>query len=764
MDRKRLILGYVVLFLNFQIGKFARSDHHRIKRQIEFGANVDEFLGRSLFRPFSNEGGFIASQTGFDIRFITNAQLDAESSQASDRISDIIRFEESLIENEIRIQPNTAAFSHLKIVQPTADAQQLAREALLVIEATRQLQRKFNLTPVETGLDLTFHSTRQTIQFPACRSKPPCMQHFGSGVKYRTIDGSCNNLEKPSWGMARSTFQRILPPAYSDGVFAPRIAMDGTTLPSARFISLVIVSHHDAPRADLSLLWMVFGQFIDHDLTLSPTFVLSDNSGIECCSADGGSMLPESSRHPQCLPIEIPADDPFYRNFNQRCMNFVRTTPGLRPDCNFGYAEQLNELTHWLDGSQIYGSDAETMTKLRDFHQGRLRSTRFNGRSIVPLDPKSNVTRTEDCKTSSCYIAGDIRVTEQPQLTVIHTLWMREHNQIAAELSRLNPGWSDENIFQEARRIVIAEYQFIIYNEFLPIILGKRYMDTFNLSISQSSLYYGNGDYDATIDPSIQNEFATAAYRMGHSLVQGLVKLFSQSGQVNEESSFTLSNMLDAVSPIGKDSAWMDEALRGLLEQPMQNFDSSFTPEITNKLFRGEKPFGMDLVALNIQRGRDHGIPGYNSYREICGMKRADHFRGLSPQIPDDMITQLKHIYRSVDDVDLFVGGILETPVYDSLVGPTFLCIIGDQFARLKKADRFFYDAGNQLHSFNQRQIEEIRKASLARIICDHSDGTIRIIQPLALRTPGEINGRKRCDGPSISRLNFEAWAGEPIF
>jgi hypothetical protein len=62
--------------------------------------------------------------------------------------------------------------------------------------------------------------------------------------------------------------------------------------------------------------------------------------------------------------------------------------------------------------------------------------------------------------------------------------------------------------------------------------------------------------------------------------------LFSQNGQVNEERSFTLSNMLDAVSPIGKDSAWMDEALRGLLEQPMQNLDSSFTPEITNKLFR----------------------------------------------------------------------------------------------------------------------------------------------------------------------------------
>jgi hypothetical protein len=67
---------------------------------------------------------------------------------------------------------------------------------------------------------------------------------------------------------------------------------------------------------------------------------------------------------------------------------------------------------------------------------------------------------------------------------------------------------------------------------------------------------------------------------------KNVCRLFSQNGQVNEERSFTLSNMLDAVPPIGKDSAWMDEALRGLLEQPMQNFDSSFTPEVTNKLFR----------------------------------------------------------------------------------------------------------------------------------------------------------------------------------
>ena len=121
------------------------------------------------------------------------------------------------------------------------------------------------------------------------------------------------------------------------------------------------------------------------------------------------------------------------------------------------------------------------------------------------------------------------------------------------------------------------------------------------------------------------------------------------------------------------------------------------------------------------------------------------------------MITRLKQVYRSVDDVDLFIGGVLETPVRGALVGPTFACIIGDQFSRLKKADRFFYDLTHQLHSFNESknlpfphsyvqqltdndnsgQMNEIRKASLARIICDNSDGTIRSIQPSVLRTAG---------------------------
>ena len=96
----------------------------------------------------------------------------------------------------------------------------------------------------------------------------------------------------------------------------------------------------------------------------------------------------------------------------------------------------------------------------------------------------------------------------------------------------------------------------------------------------------------------------------------------------------------------------------------------------------------MDLVALNIQRGRDHGIPGYNAFRELCGLKKVEHFDYFGDYIPPKIVERMKLIYDSVDDVDLFIGGVSESPVPGSLLGPTFQCIIGDQFLRLQHGDR----------------------------------------------------------------------------
>ena len=183
----------------------------------------------------------------------------------------------------------------------------------------------------------------------------------------------------------------------------------------------------------------------------------------------------------------------------------------------------------------------------------------------------------------------------------------------------------------------------------------------------------------------------------------------------------------------------LDKFLVGLATQPSQKYDNIITDEVTNHLFQAkDKSFGMDLVALNLQRGRDHGLPGYNAFRELCGSKRVKNFNGFADLIPKQIVERLKLIYKDVDDVDLFIGGISESSLPGAILGPTFQCLVGDQFKRLQQGDRFFYDSAVNPGKFTEAQLIEIRHANLARITCDNGD-EIQQIQPLAFRKPSPM-------------------------
>ena len=181
---------------------------------------------------------------------------------------------------------------------------------------------------------------------------------------------------------------------------------------------------------------------------------------------------------------------------------------------------------------------------------------------------------------------------------------------------------------------------------------------------------------------------------------------------------------------------------------------------------RGNASFGFDLVALNIQRGRDHGISGYNTYREMCGLPklttfaqlfgnadegRPDHHhdgdhhhqhhgdgghgggrggrRGRQTSSRDEAVQFLSSVYNSVDDIDLFVGGLMEAVVSGGGVGPTFSCLIADTFAQLKRNDRFFYEIGDQPHSFTSGQCNRLfpsfNSQSITALIVDRLDSII---------------------------------------
>ncbi|UYV81292.1 hypothetical protein LAZ67_20000677 [Cordylochernes scorpioides] len=393
----------------------------------------------------------------------------------------------------------------------------------------------------------------------------------------------------------------------------------------------------------------------------------------------------------------------------------------------------------------------------------------------------------------------DERVNEHLTLTAMHTLWMRQHNKMAAQLMALNPHWDDERIYQESRRIVVALLQHITFSEFLPMILGYTTMEKFELTLLKEGF---SETYDPSINPSIANVFAAAAYRFGHTLVQSHSPMMNKRGQVLATP--PLQNQFFNPEPFQQPST-LDLLLQGLLNTPAQKYDRFVTSQLTTHLFQQQgHEYGMDLVALNVQRAREHGVPGYNDWRTFCHLPRVRHFHQLTAIMHPDSAEAFRRLYRHVDDIDLFPAGISEFSLPNATLGPTLACLVAEQFRRLKRGDRFWYENGGFLGSFTlgcmdrsdlfhgqntttsvgwycdqgawtdlicsmdkkpsfklnntTAQLSEIRKATLARIICDNADDFDRIQTNVFLRRNNQ-NRRVSCHQQRrIPRLNLEPW------
>nr|CAD7459093.1 unnamed protein product [Timema tahoe] len=647
---------------------------------------------------------------------LTPQQLNNAASLALDRIRQLEQFVSALFANNVVVQSGSPAAWHQEFFQSTNATLEQGALAQKNVEASLSLLNQFNLTADQGTFALPTFSILNTVIADTCPPSANCQP-----TRYRSADGSCNNLLHDRWGKTGSALQRILPPKYGDGVNTPRsTANNGELLPSARVVSVQFTTDADVPHENYTLLLMQWGQFLDHDLTHTPISRGQSGSGLSCCR--NGDVVSQELRHPDCFPIILPNDDHIFAKLGEHCMEFVRSLPAPRPECNFGPREQMNQVSGYLDGSNIYGSTRGGQTEIREFTGGRLKVQNVRGKSLLPQNEDECV---DDTQTFACFKAGDSRVNEQVDLAVMHTLWMREHNRVAAQLATLHPNWEDETLFQEARRIVVGEIQHITYNEFLPLILGRDYMDRFDLTPKESGY---SRLYDDTLNAGITNVFSTAAFRFGHTLVQGHIKAFSRFGSVRDSVMMHKSHF----SPFAlyKEGAF-DDYLRGLSTQTCQRFDRFFSNELTDHLFQGDLDFGLDLVALNIQRARDHGLPPYNDWREVCGLPRASSWDSLLDVMDPKSLDSLKSLYGSVDEIDLFVAAVAEKPLEGALLGQTFVCLVGDQFSRLRRGDRFFYEESDQQSSFTPAQLEQLRKSSLARVMCDNSDDIV-VMQPLA--------------------------------
>lgn len=501
------------------------------------------------------------------------------------------------------------------------------------------LQRNRHLSRVRTGSSLRKVKLLEVLE--------PRQMLAG---EIAPIDGVGNNIANPYWGAAGEQFLRQADAFYDDGVSTP----GGTDRPNPRTISNIVVSQGaaDVPsERNLSAFVFQWGQFLDHDLDLADP--ASPAEAFDIAVPTGDPQFDPFSTSAQVIPLSRSAFDP---------------TTGTDVD---NPRQQINSITSYIDGSMVYGSNSVRADALREHVGGRLLTSAGN---LLPFNT-AGLPNGGPGDPASLFLAGDVRSNEQAGLTSIHTLFVREHNRLAAQFVKIHPAWSDEQLYQEARRWVIAEIQAITYNEFLPAVLGPN----------APQAYAG---YDASVYPNVSNEFATAAFRVGHTMLPKTLLRLDANGAEIAAGNLSLQDAF--FNPAHITEAGIEPILRGLAGQAQQEIDNMIVDDVRNFLFGPPGAGGLDLASLNIQRGREHGLASYNEARVAFGLSPVTSFVEISS---DPSVQQrLQDAYGTVDKIDLWVGGISEDHLPGSSLGETFTQIWVDQFERSRTGDRFWYE------------------------------------------------------------------------
>ena len=427
----------------------------------------------------------------------------------------------------------------------------------------------------------------------------------------------------------------------------------GHVKPSARLVSTSVMSAknitHDERYTHMLMQW---GQFVDHDLDFTPMAV--GNARF----SDGRFCNESCEYEAPCFPIKIPENDP--RIHRYQCMGFTRSSAICASGTtsvffnSIASREQLNEITSYMDASNIYGSSEEDAQDLRDLstERGLLKTGELSQANTFFLPP--NVDKPVDCQMDPnnahipCFLAGDHRSNEQLGLLSMHTIWMREHNRIATALLRLNPHWDGNMLYHEARKIVGAQMQYITFNAWVPKILGPAGMELLGE-------YKG---YNPNLPSSILNVFATAAFRFGHSLINPVIYRLNATMQPIPEGNLNLHQAFFAPFRLVEEGG-VDPILRGLFGVGAKKLvpgEGILNTELTERLFMLAHALALDLAAINIQRGRDHGLPPYNEWRRLCNLTYAESFSDLDGQIRDPALRQkLQDLYGHVGELTFYV-------------------------------------------------------------------------------------------------------------
>ncbi|ERE70902.1 dual oxidase 2-like protein [Cricetulus griseus] len=519
-------------------------------------------------------------------------------------------------------------------------------------------------------------------------------------------DGWFNNLKYHQLGAAGSRLQRLAPAHYADGVYQ---ALEEPLLPNPRRLSDAVTQG----RAGLASIHnrTVLGVFFGYH-------VLSDLVSVETpgCPAE-------------FLNIYIPRGDPVFDPDKRG--NVVLPFQRSRWDPKTGQSpsnprDLINQVTGWLDGSAIYGSSHSWSDSLRSFSGGQLAS------GPDPAFPRESQDQllmwmapdpaTGQGGPQGLYAFGAQRGNREPFLQALGLLWFRYHNLCARRLAQEHPDWGDEELFQHARKRVIATYQNIALYQWLPSFLRKTPPE-----------YSG---YHPFTDPSISPEFVVASEQFFSTMVPPGVYMrnsschfqkFPKEGSGSSPALRVCNSYWIRENPNLKSAQEVDQLLLGMASQ-ISELEDRIVVEDLRDYWPGPDRFSRtDYVASSIQQGRDMGLPSYSQALLALGLEPPNNWRALNPNVEPQVLEATAALYnQDLSQLELLLGGLLES---HGDPGPLFSKIILDQFVRLRDGDRYWFE-NTRNGLFSKEEIAEIRNITLRDVLVAVSNVDPSTLQP----------------------------------
>jgi hypothetical protein len=599
----------------------------------------------------------------------------------------------------------------------------------------------------------------------------------------QSLDGYGNNPADPALGNSGTLYRRVGAARYADG------HSQMVSGPNARLVSNRVFNDTNVnvfSERGVTQWGNVWGQFLDH------TMGLRQENGT---AAD----IPFNSAD----PMESFTDD-------LGVIPFTRTAaaPGTGVS---DPRQQVNTVSSYIDAWAVYGGTDARLDWLRDGSQdgnpdnnnatlflpgGYL--PRTDSRGAPGSAPAMQVDGRLLATPNTAVVTGDVRANENIALTATQTLFAREHNRI---VSLLPASMSQQDKFQIARAVVIAEQQYITYNEFLPA-----------MGVTLAP-YQG---YDGSVDPSVSDEFATVGYR-AHSQIHGEIEVDTNASRYNSATLDALEAQGVEVVVDGADAALavplnvaffnpglvpmlqLGPLLQGIGGESEYKNDEMIDNQLRSVLFRvpvGGNPACLDgptlpqcfngvvdLGAIDLQRGRDHGMPSYNQLRAAYGLPARSSFTAITGESTDafpadplltpgqeindpnsldivarfdingnpttadadnatrvvhrtTLAARLKAIYGSVANLDAFTGMLAESHAANSELGELQQAIWKEQFTAARDGDRFFY-ANDPLQAYVRDHFGIDARKSLTQLIALNTDIPAAQLPANAFRLPG---------------------------